>query len=68
MSGILWLSLAFLLSMLLSIIVAVRELRRRNFLLGGFALVCLAVGIVAGLQPIPTHAVKIDLPARDDAR
>jgi len=64
--AIFWVSAAAFLSMLLSIIVAVRELRRRNFILGGFAVVCLAVCIIAGLQPIPTHAVTINLPVPDN--
>ena len=65
MGALLWTSGAILLSAALSIVVAVREVRRRNFVLGGFALVCLLACVIAAVQPVPTHAVSVTLPMGD---
>jgi hypothetical protein len=66
MDAMLWLAGALILSILLSIVVALRELRRRNFALAGLALACLISCVAALVQPMRTHAVLVDLPVRVD--
>lgn len=61
-----WMASAVIASAILSMIVAIRELRRRNWTMAGLALICLALCGVASVQPMPTHAVKIDLPLAND--
>ncbi len=67
MGGALWGAVALLLSALLSIVVAMREFRLRNYVLGGFATICLALCLIALFVPFETHAVKVDLPVKADA-
>ncbi|MDQ0247980.1 putative membrane protein [Sphingomonas kyeonggiensis] len=67
MDGMLWSAAALLLSALLSIVVATRELRGRNYTLGGFAIICLVSCLIALFAPVETHAVKVDVPVRADA-
>jgi hypothetical protein len=49
------------LAVLFCVAVGIRDIRRKDYVWAILAFVCVAVLVTA---PIPTHAVKLDLPAQ----
>jgi hypothetical protein len=64
--GVFLAGIALLACMPFSAFIAILEYRRRNLWLAGTAAICFGLCIAAFVTPIPTHAVKIDLPAPPD--